>query len=73
MGILWVFYLYLMGSDWGVRHWTSLEVGRVMNSLPCSEPLLRLASLAIAHGWGWCLSGGNQSGVSNRPVRPSCT
>ena len=43
------------------------------NSLPCSEPLLRLTSLAIAHGWGWCQVGGSQSGVSNRPVRPSCT
>ena len=49
-----------------------LEVGRVTKSLPCSEPLLRLASLAIAYGWGWCHSGGSQSGVSNRPVRPVC-
>ena len=40
---------------------------RVTNSLPCSEPLLRFASLSIAHGWGWCLAGSSQSGVSNRP------
>ena len=58
-------------SDWGVWRRTPLEVSRVTNSLPCSEPLLRLASLAIAHGWGWCQAGGSQSGVSNRPVRPA--
>ena len=50
---------------------TPLEVGRVTKSLPCSEPLPRLMSLAIAHGWGWCQSGGSQGGLSNRPVRPS--
>ena len=44
----------------------------MMNSLPCSESLLRLSSLAIAHGWGWCQAGGSQSGVINRPVRLSC-
>ena len=27
-------------------------VGHVTKSLPCSEPLPTLASLAIAHGWG---------------------
>ena len=43
-------YLHSRVSDLGVWHGTSLEVGRVMNSLPCSEPLLRLASLAMAHG-----------------------
>ena len=48
-----------------------LEVGHVTKSLPCSELLLRLAALAIAHGWGWCQVGGSQSRVSNRPVRPS--
>ena len=41
-----------------------LEVGRMTKSLPFSEPLLRLASLAIAHGWGWYQSGGSHSGVS---------
>ena len=41
-------------------------------SLPCSEPLPRLVSLAIAHGWGWCHLGGSQSWVSNRPLRTSC-
>ena len=59
-------------SDWGVWRGTPLEVGRVTNSLPCFEPVLRLASLAIAYGWGWCQAGGSQSGVSNKPVRASC-
>ena len=53
-------------------HWMPLEVGRVTKSLLCFEPLLWLMALAIAHGWRWCQSGGSQSGVSNRPVRPSC-
>ena len=66
-------YLHTRVSDWGVWRRMPLEVGHVTNSLPCSEPLLRLASLAIAHGWGWCQAGGSQSGVSNRPVRLSCT
>ena len=65
-------YLHLRVSDWGVWRGMPLEVGRVMNSLPCFEPLLRLASLAITHGWGWCQAGGSQNEVSNRLVRPAC-
>ena len=42
-------YLHSRVSDWEVWHGTPLEVGRVTNSLPCFEPLLRLASLAITH------------------------
>ena len=40
----------------------------------CDEftPLLRLASLATAHGWGWCQAGGSQSGVSNRCQAGMC-
>ena len=45
-------YLHSRVSDWGVWRGTPLEIGHVTSSLPCSEPLLRLASLAIAHGWG---------------------
>ena len=83
-GILRVVICIQGVSDWGVWRGTPLEVGCVTNSLPYSEPLLRLASLAIAHGWGWCQAGGSQSGVSNRPhvhklrvregapVRPAC-
>ena len=59
-GILTDNYLHSRGLVWcGIP----LEVGRVTKSLPCSEPLLRFASLAIAHGWGWCQSGGSQNGV----------
>ena len=55
-------YLHSRVSDWEVWHRMPLEVGRVPNSLPCSEPLLRLASLATAHGWGWCQAGGVRVG-----------
>ena len=60
-GILGVIICIQGVSDWGVWRGMPLEVGRVMNSLPCSEPLLRLAS---AHGWDWYQAGGSQSEVS---------
>ena len=70
MGILVVIVCIQGISDWGVWRGTPLEVGRVTKSLPSYEPLLKLVSLAIAHGWCWCQLGGSQSGVSNMPVRP---
>ena len=70
MGILWVLYLYLMGLGLGSVEWDATGGWSCDKMTSLLRALPRLASLAIAHGWDWCQSGGSQGGVSNRLIRP---
>ena len=47
-----VIYLCLMGLGLGSVVWDATVGWSCDKITPCSEPLPRLASLAIAHGWG---------------------